>query len=110
MKRRFRTVISSSGVPMPTKPEGLTASPWDIRDGLVSGNDRVFDHDDLVLGFPTGIARDLRAGFGPRRSDESAKRQSLKTAICASSISAGVWSQSENSKVVTLPALEARLR
>ena len=61
-------------VPMPTKPEQLTASPSDIRDGLVGGNDRVFDHGDLMLGFPTGIARDLGAVSRPRRLDESAKR------------------------------------
>ena len=73
MKRRCRA-ISSSGVPMSTKPEQLAASPWDIRDGLVGGNDRVFNHGDFVLGFLPGVARDHGAVFRPRRLDESAKR------------------------------------
>ena len=61
-------------MPMPKKPEKLAALPWDIRDGLVACNDRVFDHGDLVLGFPTGVARDLGAVFRSRRSDESVRR------------------------------------
>jgi hypothetical protein len=59
---------------MPTKPERLTVSPSDIRDCVFGGNDRVVSHGDLVLGCPTGVARDLGAAFRPRRSDESVKR------------------------------------
>ncbi|OXC76663.1 hypothetical protein BSU04_20675 [Caballeronia sordidicola] len=47
----------------------MTASLSNIRDRLFCGSDRVFSHGDFVLGFPTGVARDLGAAFRPRRLD-----------------------------------------
>jgi hypothetical protein len=69
IKRCSESVISSWGVSMPTKPEQLMASPSDIRGCFFGGSDRVFDHGDLVLSFPTGVARYLVAISRPRRLD-----------------------------------------
>ena len=65
-KRRSSARISSSGVPMPTKPETATVSPSRIdRDGFVGGDDLVLEH---AAGPRLGRARPASSAMpGPKQ-------------------------------------------